>query len=140
MSNKSATKIASVSDIAKAASGEIITLPGYSSGDYINIKVRRPSLMEMAATGKIPNPLIDAAARLFTDGIDKQKDGESFTELSSVMICVAKAALVEPTYKQLEEAGVSLTDQQLMFLYHYITSGVDALRPFRDVEDDKSCD
>lgn len=106
-----------------------ITIPGWDEGKTIEIKVKRPSLLTMAASGEIPNELVGAAQRVF--------GGEAPTALplermGQLMIMMARAAMVEPTYEQLCDSCGSMTDMQLAAVYSFTQAGVRALLPFRD--------
>jgi hypothetical protein len=125
---------------AKGGAGIDVELPGFRAGETVTFTLRRPSIMDMAAQGKLPNTLLATAARLFKDGtgaiIDKLKadDGSDFRETSEVFRAVAKAALVAPTFDELEEAGIPLSDVQLIYIYNYVIDGEDRLRTFRTNE------
>ena len=47
--------------------------------------------------------------------------------------CIAGRALAEPTLRELEAAGVSLTDQQYMEIYAYVIGGARHLERFRRI-------
>jgi len=47
---------------------------------------------------------------------------------------VAKEAFAEPTYAEIEAAGLELTDAQLLAVFNYTQSGAKALEPFRTVK------
>ena len=55
-----------------------------------------------------------------------------FKERADLYLMMALASLVSPTWDELEEAGLSLTDSQLVYIYNYSQTGVDALRRFRE--------
>lgn len=106
-----------------------ISIPAWDDGETVEIKVRRPSLLTMAAAGEIPNELVGAAQRIF--------GGEPPTALplermGQLMIMMARAAMVEPTYDQMCESCGSMTDMQLAAVYSFTQAGVRALLPFRD--------
>ena len=42
------------------------------------------------------------------------------------------ASLVSPTWEELQSAGLNLTDLQLLYIYNFSQTGVDALRRFRE--------
>ena len=44
---------------------------------------------------------------------------------------IAKSAMTEPTYEQLEELGIELTADQLYAIYSYVNRGVEDLKSFR---------
>lgn len=126
--------VTTLAEFTEKGNGVEIGVPGFVSGETITMKIKRPSLMEMAVHGKIPNTLMATAASLFKSGtsecIDKLKDddGKAFADFSEAVHCVVKAALVEPTYDELKERGIELTDVQLLYIYNYIQDGVDKLK------------
>lgn len=108
-----------------------VELPGFDGTETFTVLLKRPSLMEMASNGKIRNELLGAVAELFNEGISNVDSAKKFKELSDAMVEVAKAALVSPTYKEITDAGMNLTDQQLIFIHHFVNTGVDRLASFR---------
>ena len=110
-----------------------VTLPGFVADEPICVKLKRVSMLAMAQAGRIPNALLTAAAELFKNGInlEKAQDGEDFKQIAETMTVIARESLVEPTYEELEEAGVGLTDTQLLYIYNFCQTGVDALKSFR---------
>ena len=105
-----------------------VELPGWSDDKPFCAKLRRPSLLDMAASGHTPNELMASARRLFCEGCDAQLP---LDELGRLLCSVAQKALVEPSYAQLEEMRCNLTDMQLMAIYGFAQSGVRALECFR---------
>lgn len=123
--------VSKIEDIKNAGIQEV-ALHGFSPGEPFIVRLRRPSLMRLAQEGEIPNQLLGSAATLFTYGSTKMMtDGEKFKELSETVLLIAKASLVEPTYEELEKAGIELTDDQLMDIYLYTQKGVQMLDGFR---------
>ena len=55
-----------------------------------------------------------------------------FKERSEIFRIVAMASLVSPSWEELQNAGVNLTDLQLLYIYNFSQTGVDALRRFRE--------
>ncbi len=103
-----------------------IALTGFDGRGEWKVTVRRPSILTLARLGKIPNPLLGAAAKLFSFG-GKAED-PSLKEVADMLHIVAEASLVQPAYEQVKE---KLTDEQLMELYQFAKGGVDALHCFR---------
>lgn len=109
-----------------------LELPGFDPEKTIAVKARRPSILRLAQDGTIPNPLLDAAAQLFESGPVKSiKSGSALKSMGELLILMAKSCLVSPTYDELEQAGIILTDTQLLAIYNYAVSGVRALERFR---------
>ena len=52
-------------------------------------------------------------------------------DIFDVCVVIAKAALVEPTYEDIKNAGMELSDNQLMAIFSYTQTGVKALDSFR---------
>ena len=131
-----ATKI---EEIKKIAGGSEVELPGFTSeSEPLAVVLKRPSIMQLAQKGDIPNPLLGVASELFKNGVNKAMDnGERMKELGEVLTIVAEASMVEPSYSELEEAGINLTDQQLLYIYNYTQTGVDSLKVFRKIEKSK---
>lgn len=123
----------SIEDLKKYAGGSEVELPGFVSDDPLIVKLRRPSLLDLAESGAIPNSLLTVAAELFKGGADGAiKTGNSLVDTAKILKCIAKAALVKPSYQDFESAGLYLTDMQLMYIYNYVQTGIDSLRIFRE--------
>lgn len=123
----------------KNAGVQEVALTGFVPREPFYVKLKRPSLMRLAKDGEIPNQLLGAAAKLFNDGVSQMtEDGERFKELSEAVICLAKASLVEPSYDDLEAAGIELTDDQLLDIYLYTQKGVQMLQGFRKEQESES--
>ena len=109
---------------------QTITLPGWGGDDAFICKAKRPSLFNMAATGLIPNPLLNTVQQLFTADA-KKVNAIELDKQAKALIAMARYALVAPTYDEIIEAGLVLTDEQLLAIYSFALGGVAALEPFR---------
>lgn len=105
-----------------------VQLPGWDEEHPFEVVLRRPSLLTMAAEGSIPNELIGAAQKLFSEGYDTALP---LDQLGRLLRRIAAEAMVEPTLEQLEAEGCRLTDMQLAAIYNFSQAGVRALEPFR---------
>lgn len=115
--------------LTELAQGKEIELPGFAAEETISVRLRRPSLMLLAAEGKIPNTLLASVEDLFEKG---DKNTVSFKERAEIFRIVAMASLVSPSWEELQNAGVNLTDLQLLYIYNFSQTGVDTLRRFRE--------
>ena len=97
--------------LTELAQGTEIELPGFAAEETISVRLRRPSLMLLAAEGKIPNTLLASVEDLFEKG---DKNTVSFKERAEIFRIVAMASLVSPSWEELQNAGVNLTDLQLL--------------------------
>jgi len=126
--------ITTIEELKKYAEGDIVELPPFSQGRPFVAKLSRPSMMELVKCGKIPNSLLKSANELFSNGISGAFDEDketALTDLFEVIDVICEASFVEPTYKQIKDSGVKLTDEQLMFVFNYSQAGVKALESFR---------
>ena len=124
-------KITSIDQLKQYAQGQVIELPAFSEDQPFVARLKRPSMLALAKANKIPNSLLLTANNLFAgSGVDTKKP-EALKDVFSVLDVICEACFVEPTYQDLREAGVELTDEQYMFLFNYTQRGVRALESFR---------
>lgn len=116
---------------------KIETIPGWF-GETVEVELKRPSILALAAAGAIPNPLMKTARKLFYSGINP--DGGDLAEEGRVLLEVAKAALVKPSFDELEAAGIELTDEQLIAIFQFTQLGAKALDRFRQLPADPDGD
>ena len=120
-----------IDDLVKASQGTLIELPPFIEGQPFVARLKRPSMLALVRAGKIPNALIATANELFAKGGFDTDDNEALSNMFGVLDAICEACFVEPSYQQLKEAGVQLTDDQLMFVFNYTQRGVTALGSFR---------
>ena len=124
-------KVTSISELTQYGKGALVELPPFSEGQPFVARLRRPSMMVLAKSGKIPNALLSTANSLFLQGgVDSHNDS-AMKEVLEVVDVLCEAAFVEPTYAQIRDSGVELTDEQYMFIFNYTQTGVKALQSFR---------
>lgn len=128
-----ALKVTSIEELKKASYGEIVELPGFTRDIPFVARLGRPSMLKMVADGKIENSLLNTATSVFNGTTEGKEDkNENFLkEMHDVMMKFAGASLKEPTLDDIKEAGIELTDEQLMAIFNYSQRGVSALEPFR---------
>lgn len=125
------SKITSITDIKKYAQGSIVQLPSFDGEHPFIARVKRPSLLVMVKTGKIPNSLINQATQLFQKGAGSLGKDNTISDMYDIMETICDAALVSPSYSEIKEAGLNLTDEQMMAIFSYTQQGVKALEQFR---------
>lgn len=126
-------KVTSIADLQSYAAGSLVQLPSFGEGQPFIARLRRPSMMMLAKSGKIPNELLVSANALFEGGAASFNvvDENALKRMFEVMDTICEASFVEPTYAQLKEANVELTDEQYMFVFGYAQNGVRQLESFR---------
>lgn len=124
-------KITSLDTLHEYASGTVVELPPFAEGQPFVARIRRPSMMALVKSGKIPNSLLSTANSLFLRGGVDVQDDASMSQLFDLFDILCDACFIEPTYQQIKEAGVELTDDQYTFIFQFSQQGVKALEPFR---------
>lgn len=125
--------ITSISDLQTYAAGTVVRFPDFTEGQPFVARVRRPSLLVLAKSGKIPNSLLTAAGELFAkggSGLDSDND-KMLSDMYDIMHIICEASLVQPTLAEIEGAGIQLSDDQMMAIFNYSQAGVKALESFR---------
>lgn len=125
--------ITSLSDLQSYSNGTIVRFPDFAKGQPFVARVKRPSMLMLAKMGEIPNALLNSATQLFTkggSGMDT-KNGKTLSDIYDICEVIAKASLVNPTYDEIIDSGMTLSDDQVMAIFNYTQSGVKALENFR---------
>lgn len=125
--------VTSIEQLKEYAKGQIVELPPFAEGQPFIARLKRPSIIGLAKHGKIPNHLLGKAGEIFVDsaGALDPDDNAMFKQLSELLEVMAEETFVEPAYTEMKEAGIELTDEQLMFVFNYSQQGVKALENFR---------
>ena len=126
--------LTSIEKLKKIAQGQEVELQGWDEEPFVCV-LKRPSLLGLVENGDIPNPLLHAAYILF-NGSNNPKDQVNLKEMNDLYRIIAKAAMVNPTYDQVVEAGLELTDMQLLEIYRFTQLGVKSLISFRTKQED----
>lgn len=124
-------QITSLDQLTQYSQGQVVQFPDFGEGQPFVARIRRPSMMALAKSGKIPNSLLTAANGLFAGKGINEKNKSAMADLFQILDVICEDCFLEPTYSQLKEAGVELTDEQLMFIFNYTQKGTKALETFR---------
>lgn len=120
----------SISQLNEYSKGQLVELPAFAEDQPFFARLRRPSMLALASSGKIPNTLLGAANKLFDNSLDTN-DTNMLKNFYDVIETIIESAFVEPTYHEIKAAGIQLTDDQLIFVFNYTQQGVKALERFR---------
>ena len=129
-------KITSIDDMLKSSKGELVDLPGFNDGEVMTVRLRRPSMLNMIKSGKIPNELLTDANRLFSKGTSSMAENavisnpDSLKDMMQLLETVCESAFVEPSYQEIKGAGIELTDSQMLAVFEYTQNGVGNLKSF----------
>lgn len=135
-------KVTSIDQLKIMSGGEIVKLPPFIQGQDFYAKLRRPSMLKLVQSGQIPNSLLRTANMLFSGGVNEEldRDDEFMKDLFDLIDVLAEAVFVEPSWSELKQAEIELTDEQYMFIFNYTQEGVKQLEPFREDEEVASTD
>lgn len=128
-----AMSITSASDLQSYAVGAVVRLPDFAEGQPLVARIRRPSLLVLAKSGKIPNTLMVTAGELFSKG-GAGLDADNINMLGDmydILHIICESALIQPSLYEIEAAGLQLSDEQMMAIFNYAQTGIKALESFR---------
>lgn len=127
--------ISSIQELQKASAGTVVELPSFDGVTKFYAKLRRPSMMALVKTKQIPNSLLTSANSIFENGLSggfNPADAQILDKYFDILEVICEASFVQPTYKEIKDAGIELTDEQYMFIFDFAQNGVRQLEPFRE--------
>lgn len=126
-------RITTIEDLQSYASGQIVRFPNFAEGQPFVARVRRPSLLMLARSGRIPNSLLSTANSLFSGDVGSAgtKNPQMLGEILDICEVICEAALIQPSMNDIRNAGIELSDDQMMAIFSYTQTGVKALESFR---------
>ena len=135
-------KVTSIDQLKIMSGGEVVKLPPFIQGQDFYAKLRRPSMLKLVQSGQIPISILRTANMLFSGGVNEEldRDDEFMKDLFDLIDVLAGAVFVEPSWSELKQAEIELTDEQYMFIFNYTQEGVKQLEPFREDEEVASTD
>lgn len=130
------SEILSIAKLTEMAN-PVISIPNFDGTGTINVRVRKPSIMSMAAKGQIPNHLLGIATETMTgkpSSKQKPKEPDAIEKLQRITDTYelyAQVCLVEPTYEEFKEI---MTDEQKLAILNWAMGDLSALDSFRKNE------
>ena len=130
-------QVTSLDQLKNIKINDIVELPAFSDGTPFVAELKKPNMLMLMANGHIPNTLLNVAMDIFQNGkgqetIDKAlNDPKDLKVLTELLLVLAKACLVNPSFNQLQELGIELNENQLSAILTYAQGGVVALENFR---------
>lgn len=140
-------KALTVDDIKKSIdSGYQVEITGFRADedpeDSFPCVLRKIDILAWLINGKVPNELSAAVEDLFDLSKAKKKTMEDYNDINKIREgyklneWIARESMVEPKFDDLKEAGIYLSQQQLMDIYVFQMNGVNALKNFRNLNKD----
>lgn len=137
--------VTNLEQLRKIRTTEEVELPPFVDGTPFTAELKKVSLIDMVKRGKVPNPILSSMMTVTDKDTKPKAKGESKNEHNvatamnentaetfTFMQDVAEECLVNPSYKDIAENGVSLTDAQIMSIFSYAMSGTVTLSSFRE--------
>ena len=130
-------QVTSLEQLKNIKLNDIVELPSFDDGTPFVAELKKPNMLMLMANGHIPNTLLNVAMDIFQNGkgqetIDKAlNDPKDLKVLTELLLVLAKACLVNPSFNQLQELGIELNENQLSAILTYAQGGVVALENFR---------
>ncbi|NFQ84183.1 hypothetical protein FDG04_02395 [Clostridium sporogenes] len=112
-----------------------VELPGWDVEDTFTVKLQRVNLLDLAAKGKIPNPLMGTVVELFKGKGPAMEDEKGLKTINELSELFCNVTMVEPTFKEVQEV-IGMTDEQKIIIYNFAVHGVQTLEPFRKKPED----
>ena len=130
-------QITSLEQLKAIKQTEIVELPPFEDGTTFIVEIKKPNMMQLMTSGKIPNTLLSVATDMFNGKTGQvmgkaSEDIKTIKELVGMMNVLAEASLVNPSYKDIKKANIELTENQLMAILMYSQGGVKSLENFRN--------
>lgn len=126
--------VTSLESLEEYSKGAVVELPPFADGQPFVARLKRPSLLMLAKSGKIPNELLNAAGEMFSGtAVKNSRNEDKLSSMCGIFETVCEVSFAEPTMQQIREIGVELTDEQLIFVFNYAQRGTKALKSFRTV-------
>lgn len=128
-------KVTTFEELTKYSSGVVMELTPFSESQPFVARLKRPDLIDIVTT-EFPNELLGVAYELFNSDEQEQENKnpekvfKASAERKKVLEIIAKATLVEPSFEEIEKAGMKLTFVQLLEIYEYVNRGVENLKFF----------
>ena len=129
--------VTSLEQLKNIKLNDIVELPSFDDGTPFVAELKKPNMLMLMANGHIPNTLLNVAMDIFKNGkvqetINKAlNDPKDLKVLTELLLVLAKACLVNPSFNQLQELGIELNENQLSAILTYAQGGVVALENFR---------
>ena len=130
-------QITSLEQLQAIKQTEIVELPSFEDGTPLVVEIKKPNMMQLLTSGKIPNTLLSVATEMFNGKTGQvmgkaSEDVKTLKELVGMMEILAEASLVKPSYKDIKELNIQLTENQLMAILMYSQGGIKSLEKFRN--------
>lgn len=130
-------QVTSLEQLKNIKLNDVVELPSFDDGTPFIAELKKPNMMMLMANGSIPNNLLNIAMDIFKDNKTKEvvdkalNNPKDFQVLTNLLVVLAEACLVRPSYKQLKDLGIELNENQLSAILTYSQGGLKALETFR---------
>lgn len=124
-------QITGIDELRAMGGREIVELSGWKKDAPFVCELKQVGMYELMAANYVPNPLVPVVRELFMGMKRAVENGFTDPEDAKGFVAIARAAMLNPTYDQVREAGLDLTDRQVLEIFFFATRGASALAAFR---------
>lgn len=131
-------QVTNLEQLKKKANGRVEEFPGFFDDEPFVARVRTITLTGLVLAGKLPNPLLAKADKIFKNiaalhsGKKKSVTKKEEADILALEEVLLNEILVEPTLADIREAGLELTPLQKAFIIEAGQGEVNRLERFRD--------
>lgn len=134
-------QITSLEELKQYAEGQVLEFPGFTDDKPFVARIKKYSLMGLATSGKIPNPLMVHAQRIFDNADQAMKGEKQLTtreknEIKALEDTLLHESLMEPTYQQILDLNIDLSPLQKALIIEASQGETSRLAHFRNIATD----
>lgn len=131
----------SIEELRSIKTTEVVNLGPFLGGVNLVAEVKRPDLLELVTSGKMPNTVLKAAIGMFNGNnkdtaemMFKANEGDltALKNLTGLLDVLVKNCLVSPSLEDIKSCGLELNMEQKMNILMYTQGGVKQLEDFRN--------
>lgn len=125
----------SLEELKKIKLTEEKQLPPFIDGTPFVAELKKISLVDVICNSHVPNPIIKTVMKVLGDNKSQNSElqdqaidqimNDSPAETMKFMFTVVEKSLVSPTYDEIKQCGVSLTDAQIFAIFSYAMSSTE---------------
>lgn len=127
-------------DQLKELAQPTIEIPGFDKGQTIFVKVKKPSVLKMLASGEMPNHLLGTAQDMVgikpatpkkKTAVAKEEELERYKEITNLLELYCRMCLIEPSFEEFKEI---MTDEQKEAIFDWGMGGMADANKFHTAE------
>ena len=90
-------EVTSLEALKSYSMGQLVELPPFAEGQSFVARLKRPSMLALVRSGRIPNSLLQSANTLFINGTMDESNKSAMSDVMDILDTICDACFVEPT-------------------------------------------